>query len=90
MNELDSLRVKIEEVDQEILLLFEKRMEIIRKISQYKKLHNVAVVDLDRETTLINKYSKSLKNKDLSIYYHELLATFLKISKDYQKELLIK
>ncbi len=87
MNELMSLREKITAVDQEMLVLFEKRMNLISQISQYKKEHNLPVEDSERENALLNFLLDKLKNKNLAIYYQELFKTFMKVSKDYQKTL---
>jgi monofunctional chorismate mutase len=87
MDELMSLREKITAVDQEILVLFEKRMNLVSQISQYKKEHNLPVEDKERENALLNSLSNKLQNKNLTIYYQELLKTFMKVSKDYQKTL---
>lgn len=90
MNELDVYRHKIEEIDYQIAKLFEDRMKVISKISRYKKKHNLEIFDLTRELNLIQKNIENIEDKDLVIYYEEIFKTFLKVSKDYQKDLLSK
>jgi chorismate mutase len=45
---LNNLRKEIDEVDDELLNLIAKRMNISEKIGDFKKQHNVAVLQMDR------------------------------------------
>lgn len=45
MSELDNLRIKIDEIDKELTKLFEERMNIVLKVSEYKKKNAVPVTD---------------------------------------------
>ncbi|MBO5445746.1 MAG: bifunctional 3-deoxy-7-phosphoheptulonate synthase/chorismate mutase type II [Muribaculaceae bacterium] len=51
--ELDSLRGEIDQVDNEILDLLAKRMEISKRIGEYKKQHNMMVVQLGRHDRIM-------------------------------------
>lgn len=51
--ELDSLRSEIDHIDAEILNLLAKRMEVSKKIGEYKKAHNMMVVQLGRHDTIM-------------------------------------
>lgn len=86
MNELEKLRVEIDEIDARICELFEKRMEVAKSIGEYKKQHGLNVLDSKREDVVLEKASKRIKNKNLEKYYLELVKELMELSKKYQKE----
>ncbi|MFC3880622.1 chorismate mutase [Algoriphagus namhaensis] len=47
-NQLEEIRAQIDQADHELLEAIHRRMTLIEKIGEYKKLNNVAVLDLDR------------------------------------------
>lgn len=51
--ELDALRGDIDQIDHELLELLAKRMEISKRIGEYKKAHNMMVVQLGRHDTIM-------------------------------------
>ncbi len=53
--ELDSLRSEIDHIDSELLDLLAKRMDISKKIGEYKKAHNMMVVQLGRHDTIMKE-----------------------------------
>ena len=72
---LDFLRLKIDKVDEEIIGLLIKRMEIVAEIDKYKKSKNIPIDDKKREDEKIN----SVKN--LADIYKEIIN----MSKEYQR-----
>ncbi len=51
--ELDSMRGEIDQIDNELLDLLAKRMEISKRIGVYKKEHNMMVVQLGRHDKIM-------------------------------------
>lgn len=47
-NNLQDLRARIDAVDDEIIRLFQERMNISSGIAEYKKANNLPVMDLNR------------------------------------------
>ncbi|MBE6143182.1 MAG: chorismate mutase [Erysipelotrichaceae bacterium] len=86
MNELELLRKKIDEIDTKLCELFENRMEIAKAIGQYKKEHNLDILDASREEIVLNKAKKRIKNKDLEEYYLKLVVYLMDLSKKYQND----
>ena len=61
--DLKELRNKINEIDEELLSLYLKRMDISKQIGQYKKEHNLPIYDSKREEELINNLlNKKIKH----------------------------
>lgn len=72
MEDLSKLRDDINNIDSELVKLFEKRMETVLKVAQYKKKNNMEVLDKSREDAVIKRAVGFLKNKD----FEEELAKF--------------
>jgi len=64
MESLDDYRKSIDELDKEITELFEKRMDIVLKVAEYKKKNGVPIFDKSRESEVIQKNIGYLKNED--------------------------
>ena len=89
MKTLTESREIINQIDPEIRKLFLERMKIVKDVALYKLENNLPVFDETREQELIEKLSKDVE-EELKPYYLEFLNAMLKISKDYQKEIIRK
>lgn len=88
LNKLEQARLIINEVDSKMIELFKERMKAARMVAEYKKEHDLPVLDKAREEALINKNLELLSDKELEKYYLTFLEGVLTASKDYQKELI--
>ena len=88
MSKLDEARVIINEVDGEIVKLFEKRMEAVKMVYEYKKENNMEILDSSREAAVIEKNVALLTNKEIEEYYVEFLKEMMNVSKHYQRDLM--
>lgn len=88
MNKLEEARQIIDQVDLELIELFKKRMAASKMVAEFKALNNLPIYNEEREKNLINKNLNSLNSKELEKYYLEFLEVILKVSKDYQKDLI--
>ncbi len=88
MNKIEEKRLIINDIDQKMVELFEKRMEAVKEIALYKKENKLPIFDEEREKALIEKNLSYLKNQELKEYYLEFEKALLKESKEYQKKLL--
>lgn len=88
MSKLDEARVKIDGIDSKIIELFEERMSTVIDVINYKIENNIPVLDSSRESAMLDKNLKKIKNKDYKKYYQSVLEGFLKASKDMQKDIL--
>lgn len=84
MEELKELREEIDRVDRELAALFEKRMEIARRIGEVKKSRGMQVLDSGRENQVREERKNYIKNPELLPYWSELLEELMRISKEYQ------
>ena len=90
MNKLEIARENINRIDREIAKLFEERMREVEEVIAYKLENNLEILDSGREKEVIDRNSKLLKNENLKNYYIDFLENMMRISKDYQKDILLK
>ncbi len=88
LTELEILRNSIEETDRDMAVLFEKRMDCVKKIAEYKSKNSIPVLDSKREEELIEKMLCQISDNDLKPYYTEFIKNNIEISKKYQQMLL--
>lgn len=88
MTDLENARKIIDEADQGIAELFEKRMAAVKTIAEYKAAHGLPIYDLARENAVIAKNTDRIKNEALRGYFDTLLHSFMDVSKTYQESLL--
>ncbi len=80
---IEKYRKDIDEIDKELSKLFQKRMDIVDKISQYKKINHLSITDSNREKDIIEKNKKYI-SRDLDRYYQKFFTNLFSISKEYQ------
>lgn len=82
---LETLRSKIDAIDDQIIALFESRMALVKDIGNFKKQSQINVLDTDRETIVLSRVKAQLQDKHLEPYVIELFETLMHVSKEYQK-----
>ena len=90
MTELEKCRVEIDEIDRKIIELYEKRMNIVKRVTQYKIKNSIPVLDSSRESKMLEKNLNLINEIEFKKYYPSVLNGFLKASKDMQNELIDK
>ncbi len=85
MLSLDDSRKKIDEIDIQLMKLFEERMNIVVDVAKYKKENNLAIFQEEREKEVIAKNTDRVSD-DFKIYAKIFLEDLMKVSKKYQKD----
>ncbi len=88
MTDLEKARLTINEIDEAMAVLFEKRMEAAKTVAEYKRLHGLQVEDLAREKEVIKRNCGYISNEDLKSYYINFLQSNIDISKSFQHRIL--
>ena len=83
MDELAEIREQIDRIDARIARLFEERMEACGRIGRIKKEKGLQVLDEGREAEVL-KSRRGYVGAQMLPYWEEVLATLMKVSKDYQ------
>ena len=85
--DLSELRTQIDAVDDEIIRLVTRRMDIAAEIAAYKKEHNLPVLNAKREREkLVDVASKS--REDVEGYMRVLYGLMFELSRAHQNRLL--
>ena len=90
MKTLLKCREELDEIDNQIIQLFEKRMDVIKDVTTYKNANNLPIYDEKREKVMLENNVKKCKNTQYQKYYKTVLIGFLTASKELQKDLLDK
>ena len=83
---LEEMRSKLDIIDKEMATLFNKRMQVITEISNYKRKNKIKVRDVKRESFVINS-NLSYVNKEYQEYYEEFIEKVIALSRKYQYKL---
>lgn len=84
MDELKKLRDNIDEIDKNLVKLFEKRMKTVLKVGRYKKENNIPILNSNRESEVIKKNLEYLNNKKYEMSTKQFLNSMMDISKKFQ------
>lgn len=85
MIELNQLRKKIDEIDDELLRLLKDRLEVSKKIGEIKKKNNMPIYDPVREQEIIDMSINDFDDEE-KIYAVRFLRTLMHISKEVQSK----
>lgn len=88
MSNLENARKIINEVDVQLAALFEKRMEAVKMVAEYKKQNNLPIFDENREKEICKKEIEYIKNDELKSYYLEFIQSLMDISKKFQRNIM--
>ena len=85
---LDDARKIINEVDLGLAELFERRMDAVKLVAEYKRDHGLQIDDFAREEQIIARNSQLIKNGEYRDYYVNFLRSSIELSKHFQHRLL--
>lgn len=83
---LEMIRKMIDDIDDEMRVLFERRMDCIKAVVEYKFNNDGKIFDKNREETVIESNLNKLENKDYAKAYERFLHEIMDSSKEYQKQ----
>lgn len=84
---LEDLRNELDKVDDELIEVFKKRMDITRKIGRYKKVRDYPIRDRNRENEIIKRLESKVE-EDYKFAIEPLYEKIFQLSKEYQKDLI--
>ncbi|MBP3892325.1 MAG: chorismate mutase [Solobacterium sp.] len=86
MRKIEEIRHDIDEVDQELVKLFERRFHLVEEVIAYKMEQQLPIYDAQRELEILKKNLNRLNDTKLSSYFEAWYQKMLEISKQYQEE----
>ncbi|WP_438357108.1 chorismate mutase [Streptococcus gallolyticus] len=84
MMNLDTIRQEIDHVDQELVALLEKRMQLVNQVVAYKKATGKPILDTSREDVVLQKAASRVEDKAFEQTIVNTFADIMKNSRDYQ------
>ena len=87
--DLKEIRNEIDEIDAELVKLFEKRMSTVRKVAEYKIENNMPIFNSKREREIISSLTSKVE-PELSTYTKILYNTLFDVSRSYQAQAIYK
>ena len=82
--EIKELRNQIDKIDDELVRLFAKRMDISKQVADYKKKNNLPIHVPAREREILQEVAKK-SGSDLSDYTRVLYSMIFELSRSYQR-----
>lgn len=83
---ISDLREQIDQIDEELLRLFQERMEVCGKIGQIKRHLDLAVRNEVREAEVLAKM-EHMADVEYTPYVTEFFEKLMELSRDYQQGL---
>jgi chorismate mutase len=91
MKTIDELRIGIDDIDNDLLVLLRKRKKLVTIVARYKSDHHMKIRDSTRERQLLSKLSKKARLNGLDQkFVTDLYDIILKNSRAEQKNTLIR
>ncbi len=81
---ISQLREEIDQIDQQLIALFLKRIDLVESIGQYKKENQIPVLDNGRELIIKQRIEKSLENNDYQDYFQDQTQNIMSICRGIQ------
>ena len=83
---LEEIRKEISAINDEMLALFVKRMELSAQVAMYKKANGLPTLDRKREEAILQKVADNTGD-EFRQYAIQLFKTMMDLSKEYQDTL---
>lgn len=90
MSKLDELRQSIDQIDQELVRLFERRMAVTEQVGRYKQEIGMPVLDAAREREVLAKKVDLLSDPALQSDVVRLYENIMAISRRQQRGLVLE
>lgn len=83
MNEIEKIRLEIDQIHIQLVDLFRRRLVLSRKIWELKKRDNLPFIDTKRESKIVHQFDSVIVDTDEQKSVQNLFACILKESKDF-------
>ena len=84
MKDLEQCRREIDEIDQQLIKLFEQRMNVSKDVVTYKLAHGLEIFQPEREKAVIEKNAARMMNPELADYARNFMQDVMDVGKSYQ------
>ena len=88
--DLDQIRKDIDQIDQELVALLERRMVCVGQIVEYKEQQSLPVLDQRREREVLEKVGSLVTDERYRATIQAQFQDMMKRSRDYQEEVRVR
>ena len=81
-------RNEIDKIDKELVELLEKRMNVAKKVAEYKIKNNLPILNSTREAEVIKKNTDRLNNKEYSKLTEKFFTYLMELSRELQSDII--
>ena len=85
--DLKEIRQQINDIDEQMVALFKKRMETVASVAKYKQENHMPVLDRTRERQVLCRVAE-MAGEELEHYAKALYTTLFDVSRNYQRNFL--
>lgn len=83
---LEKIRNEIDALDDQIIVLLERRMSLVEEVITAKAEENKNVYDADREYFILEKIKKKTEKLQYEPAIHSIYKEIMKRSREYQEK----
>ena len=83
---LEQQRQQIDQIDRELVRLFEARMHVVQEVAQIKSKHHLPILDAQREKQVITKVQGYLANPEFEHALADFYTELMRISRQHQQQ----
>lgn len=88
MKDLQQIRQELDQVDRQIVALFEERMTLCREVAEYKLAHDMPVLDRSREEQVLDSRCGMLRDAYWAEPVRTLYEQIMALSRAEQEKML--
>lgn len=86
MKDLSEIRNEIDNIDNELIELFKRRMDCSKAVAEYKTANNIPILNAQREEEILNTVAQ--KGDEYGEYTKEFFKKILELSRDLQHKII--
>lgn len=83
-NQLAAAREQINSIDDQLVKLLEQRFQAVTQVNEYKRAHDLPILDSHREEQVLEKISDQVKYPQLIPHLQAIFKVIMKQSREYQ------
>ena len=80
---LQDIRRQLDEIDDQMIVLFSRRMHLVQDVAAYKKEKGLPILDAGRENAIMERLSQKAGG-ELAPYVRRLYQALFTLSREYQ------
>ncbi len=86
MRKLDEIRKEINEIDEQLVELFVRRMNCSKDVAEYKTANNIPILNEARENEVLDRVGA--QSGEYGSYTRQLFVEIMRLSRDLQNQII--